>query len=316
MAPHYINPALIGTQFGDWCIMGNMRQQWGNAYTPFNTQSLAAEFKFFNSKNNNMLAIGTSFMSDQTMNGSFRSNYITAALVYSLELNHNHFFAAGFQLLHANRRLDYSKLSFGQQFTSRGFDLALPSGEAAFLSVLPYYSLGAGLLYTYGSNDNSTVIDVGLAAYDINQPNISAQGDKYNYLNIRYAGNINVQYESSDAVLFNFHSVYHRQATQNYFAIGGSVGYSLSEGKKDKIAFLGAWIREGDAVYPYTGLKFGNVQFGLSYDIVTSKQNNYPVNPQAFELSFIYTHVVNSNRKISKYVECPYKRRMVVFPEF
>jgi type IX secretion system PorP/SprF family membrane protein len=316
MAPQYVNPALIGTQFGDWCVMGNMRQQWGNAFTPFNTQSLAGEYKFNNTGSNNIWAIGGSFMSDQTMNGSFRSTYKTATLVYSQSINDYNYIAAGFQVQHANRRLDYSKLSFGQQFTSRGFDLALPNGESTLLSTIPYYSIGAGMLFTHATKDNAIVIDIGLAAYDINQPIISALGDKYNFLNIRYVGNLNLQYDPSDQVLFNFFSVYHRQATQNYFSLGGSIGYTLEDAGREKIGFLGAWFREGDAIYPFVGLKWQDVQIGLSYDVVISKQNNYPINPQAFELSFIYTHVVSSSRKISRYFECPYKRRVVVFPKF
>ena len=310
MAPHYVNPALTGTQYGDWCIMGNLRQQWGNASTPFNTQSMALEYKFYNENNDNVLAVGGALMNDQTMNGAFRSVYFNGTMAYHLNLSKYSNIAAGFFGSYNNRRLDYSKLTFGQQFTSGGFDLSLPTGETGLASMKPYLSLGSGILYTHFSDDNRFVLDVGGAAFDINQPSLSFLNDQSNRLNIRYAGNLNVQYYPNDLVALNFFSVYHRQATQNYFSVGGAVGRKVGSVDSDIMGFIGAWYREGDAVYPYVSLKWSNVQVGLTYDIVVSKQNKGPVNPQVFELSFIYTGKVPK----SKYYDCPFKRRIVLFP--
>jgi len=311
-APHYINPALTGTQYGDWCIMGNFRQQWGNAATPFNTQSLSFEQKFLKEDNENILAIGVSMMNDQTMNGAFRSVYASGTLAYHQNISDNSNFALGFLGSYNNRRLDYSKLTFGEQFSSGGFDLALPNGETNLSNLKPYFSLGTGLMYTYFSNYNDFILDIGFSAYDINQPRLSFLNDENNKLYVRYAGNLNAQYYPSEKVRLNFFSVYHRQGIQNYFSVGGSIGRNLGLPDHEVMTYLGAWFREGDAVYPYLGFSWDNVQVGLTYDIVISKQNLGPVNPQVFELSFVYTK--NKRSSIYDQVGCPNWNRIVRNP--
>lgn len=311
-APHYINPALTGTQYGDWCIMGNFRQQWGNAATPFNTQSLSFEQKFLREDNDNILAMGVSLMNDQTMNGAFRSTYASGTLAYHQNVSYNSNIALGFFGSYNNRRLDYNKLTFGEQFTSGGFNLALPNGETNLSNLKPYFSLGTGLMYTYFSNYNEFILDIGLSAYDINQPRLSFLNDENNKLNVRYAANLNAQYYPSEHLRLNFFSVYHRQATQNYFSVGGSVGRGVELMSHHVMVSAGAWFREGDAVYPYLGFSWDNIQVGLTYDIVISKQNLGPVNPQVFELSFVYTKKKRSS--VYDQVGCPNWNRIVRNP--
>lgn len=310
-APHFNNPALTGTQFGDWAVMANARQQWGNASTPFNTQVVSADFKLFkNNERVNYLAIGATMMNDQTMNGAFRSNYGAMSLAYHQKLGETHRIAAGFQGLYGNRRLDYSRLTFGSQFTGRGFDLAVANGETALSSMKPFFSLGAGLLYTISDNDGRFVMDVGLSSYDINRPNQSFLKDSMNQLNVRHVGYFNMQSYLTDRLFYQISGVYHRQARQNYFAVGGALGFPLQD-KNDfqNMFLLGAWFREGDAFYPYVGLRFQNFQLGLNYDVTYSKQNLGPSNPRSFEISFVYTGMYPRHKGL----RCPYWNRYVEF---
>lgn len=310
-APHFINPALVGTQYGNWSVMGNMRQQWGNASTPFNTQVAGAEVKLFNGQESkNFFALGTTMMNDQTMNGAFRSNYVNMSLAYHQMLSDNHRLAVGFQGAYGHRRLDYSRLTFGTQFSGRGFDVAIPAGETGLFSMKPFVSLSAGLLYTYIENYGDFIVDVGLSSYDINRPNQSFLKDSANLLNIRHVGYVNIQSYQGDQFYYQLSGIYHRQTRQNYFSLGGAIGFRMAN-NWDKMFLIGCWFREGDAIYPYTALRFGNTQIGLSYDITLSKQNLGPSNPRSLELSFIYTGVF----KKSNYWDCPFRRRNVVFPE-
>ena len=70
MAPQFINPALAGHHYGDWQVMSNMRTQWANAGTPFNTETIVGDYKIIGKEENeNTLSAGLAFMSDQSMNG-------------------------------------------------------------------------------------------------------------------------------------------------------------------------------------------------------------------------------------------------------
>ncbi len=308
-APHLNNPALAGTQYGDWAVMANIRQQWGNASTPFNTQALAGECKINNgSGGENYFAIGSMLMNDQTMNGAFRSNYANASFAYHRKLSHNHRIAAGFHGSYANRRLDYSRLQFGSQFDGSGFDVAIPAGETGLSSMKPFFSLGAGILYTLEQNEGDFLMDIGYASFDINRPNQSFLKDPNNQLNIRHVGYFNLQSYQTNDLYYQISSVFHYQALQNYFAIGGSLGLSLAN-EFEKMFLVGCWFREGDAIYPYTAFRFKGFQVGLNYDITLSKQNLGPSNPRTFELSLILT----GKYPKSNYYDCPFKNRYVRF---
>jgi len=311
-APHFNNPALTGTQFGDWAVMGNVRQQWGNAATPFNTQVLAADIKFHNNNSGSgYLAMGVNMMNDQTMNGSFRSNYLSGSLAYHLKLSPNHRIAAGFLGSYSQRRIDFSKLSTSSQFTGRGYDLAVPNGETNFSPMKPFFSLASGVLYTYMGYNGDLLIDLGYAAYDINRPTQSFLNDAGNQLNLRHVGYVNLQGypASSENLFFQFSGVFHYQALQNYFSVGGALGYNLSA-DWEKMFLIGCWFREGDAIYPYVGYAIKDFQVGINYDITISKQNLGPVNPRSLELSFVYTGLFPR----SNYWDCPQKKKNVRFP--
>jgi len=302
MAPNFINPALTGSGSGDWRIMGNMRQQWGNAGTPFNTQAFAGEIKILGKEENeNTLALSGFAMADQTMSGAFKSIYAGGSLGYHLQVGQNSRFAAGFQAQYGNRRIDYSQLTFGEQFTSGGFDISLPTGETALQSMKPFYSLGAGILYNY--KNETTNIDAGFAAFDINQPKQTFLNDPRQSLKRRYVVHGNMEFNSYGAWIWNINTIFHLQSVQNYFSIGGGGGLDLSNGNRENILFGGLWFREGDAIYPYAGLQIGSLQFGLSYDVTVSKQNKGPNNPRSFELSF----VLRQGRKIPNMIPCPWK---------
>jgi type IX secretion system PorP/SprF family membrane protein len=313
-APHFNNPALTGTQFGDWAVMGNVRQQWGNASTPFNTQVLAADIKLLNHRHGpGFFALGVNMMNDQTMNGAFRSNYASLSLAYHRKLSVNHYIAAGFLGAYGHRRLDFRKLSASNQFTGRGFDLAIPNGETQLSPMKPFFSMASGILYTYKGYNGDLLMDIGYAGYDLNRPNQSFLNDETNLLNLRHVGYFNLQGypASSDNLFCQISGIFHWQAVQNYFSVGGAVGYNLSA-DWEKMFLLGCWFREGDAIYPYVGYAIKNFQFGLNYDITISKQNLGPSNPRSLELSFVYTGLFPR----SNYWDCPQKNKNVRFPDF
>lgn len=293
MAPHFINPANVGTQYGDWTAMGNFRQQWNNAGTLFLTQSLAAEAKILGLDDEmNTLAIGLSFLNDQNMNGSFVSNYASGTLAYHVQLANNHRIGIGFQGSYSKRNLNFSNLSFGQQFTGRGFDLFLPNGEPNLFAMPAFFSMGAGLMYTFSTYNFN--VDVGAAMYDINRPYQSFQNQE-NRLEPRYALKLNAEYITNGSVIINLHNMYQRQNYQNYYALGGTMGLAVSSGTWDKILYAGGWFREGDSFIPYTGIQINDIRIGLSYDFTYSKQNKGPFNPQSFELSIMFTKSRKTN---------------------
>jgi type IX secretion system PorP/SprF family membrane protein len=302
MAPQFMNPAIVGTSPSDWLLMSNLRQQWGNAGTPFNTQTLAGEIRIkTKEESENTLGAGLAFMSDQSMNGSFRSVYFSGSLAYHASLNENDKLGIGFQANYGNRKIDYSQLVFGEQFTSGGFDVTFPTGETAISNMKPFFSLGAGLLYNH-KFDNLN-FDLGIAAFHINKPRQTFLADGNEILPLRIAAHFNVEYKLSDLWVLNFNSCYQRQAKPSYFSVGGTVGKDVSEGDFENILYFGGWFREGDSFYPYVGWLKGNVQIGFTYDITHSKQNQGPYIPKSFETSI----VIKQKHTKPGVIPCPWR---------
>lgn len=309
MAPNFVNPAITGTSQSDWRVMGNLRQQWGNAGTPFNTQAIAADIKLTGKEtedvdvyNQNTLAVGVALMLDQSMYGAFRSTYALGTLSYKAALTNEQSISLGIQAMYGDRSIDYSRLIFGEQFTSGGFDVRLPSGEQALSNMKAFVSLSAGLLYSYHNQDFN--FDIGASAFHLNNPKQTFLDDPSQIIPKRYLAHTNIEYSVSEMVSLNLNACYQIQALPAYFSVGGALGYDLT-GEKNSILYAGGWFREGDSFYPYLGWAVGNIQVGFSYDITHSKQNLGPTIPRSFEMSFVVKQKSDPNKKL--HTGCPWK---------
>ena len=303
MAPESVNPALIGTMLeSGWKVMSNYRQQWGSSGTPYNTFTLGAASKIYNKQSiGNTLYGSVQLMTDETMSGAFKSTYITSGLADFQNLDENNSIGIGFNLSYGQRTIDYSKLNFGEQFTSGGFNAGLPTGETALGIMKSFLSLSTGLMYSYQSDYFK--LDAGLAVFNLNSPKQSFLSDPNQSLPRRLAVNVNLEYALSDQLMLNMNTVFQSQSMVSYLNTGGSVGFDLSGGRRENILYTGLWYRVGDAFIPYLGLHYDNVLFGLSYDVAASNKLTGSVNPSSYEFSLIFS----KKRTNPGIIRCPWK---------
>lgn len=284
---YLVNPALIGSAKTDWRVAGNIRQQWNNAETPFNTASVNFEARLLKDRtSNNILAASAAVMADQSLNGAFKSTFATGTIAYHVSLNEESHFGIGFTGQFVSRTLNLSELTFGEQFTSGGFSATLPTGETALSTMKPFLSVGAGMLYSF--NRNRLGFNAGVAAFNVNRPKQTFLSDPNQYLPTRLVGSMNFEYDLTNMLLVNFNSIFHYQRRQAYFSMGGSLGVDISNTERRNIMYTGVWYRSNDALLPFWGLQIENVFVGLSYDVTVSKQNLGPSNPRTLEISFIF----------------------------
>lgn len=301
LSPNVVNPAITGSTNADWRVMSNYRQQWNNAETPFNTSSVTGEIKLLKQQTGDH-ALGTSIsiLADNSLDGAFKSVYASGTLAYHLKVSEDSKIGAGLIAQYVSRTLDLTSLTFGEQFTSGGFDVSFPTGETALSNMKPFLSVGSGLLYSLSRNYLS--LNAGISVFNINRPRQTFLSDPTEFLPVRFASNFNLEYEASDNVLLNFNSIFQSQKRQSYFAFGGSVGLDISYSERRNIMYLGGWYRSNDAITPYWGLQIGNAQLGISYDITTSKQNSGPSVPRTLELSLI----IRQKSQIPGVIPCPW----------
>ena len=170
-SPLNVNPALTGNINGDWRAIANLRDQWVGPASPYRTGTISFDTKILQKKipENSSIGIGGMMMLDQAMEGAIKSSYASLNTSYSIQLGADagdHRLGMGIGLIYGNRRVDYTKLNFEEQFTGYGFDTNLPTGEAALSQMKGYVSTSMGLLYSFTSSYSN--FDAGVSAFHLN----------------------------------------------------------------------------------------------------------------------------------------------------
>ena len=329
-SPLNINPALTADINGKWRAISNYRNQWIGPANPYTTETISFDSKIFQNvtgnyvDENTRVGIGGMILSDQAMAGVLKSNYASFNMSGNIRLVEKGGFENGRRIRHiskikmdqsaeqrlgigmgiiyGNKRIDYNKLNFGEQFTGFGFDSNLPTGEAALSKMKPYVSASAGLVYSH-STDNAS-FDLGVSAYHFNKPKQTLLNDENQYLATRYVVHGNYESWLNDQVILNANGIYQYQSGASYFSIGGALGYYLPNDEKDVILNGGLWYWSNNAVIPYVGFAYGNFQIGLTYDITISELSQAPRRAHTFELSFILRGAGSSNSGV---IPAPWK---------
>jgi len=310
-SPLNINPALTANINSDWRLISNVRDQWIGPASPYSTGTVSYDAKlnqgkYENVPQSNYVGIGGMLMYDKTMGGIQKSTYASLNLSYSVKLLEDDYgntqkLSVGFGGIYGRKNIDFSKVDFSNQFTGDGFDTNLPSGETALNNMRPYTSASAGMVYSTSSE--KTNFDIGVAAFHLNKPKQSYVQDEHQFLAVRKVVHANFETILNDKVIFNANGIYQNQAKASYFSVGGSLGYHIDEEAEGTVLNAGLWYWSKNALIPYVGVAYKDMQFGFSYDITISKLTQAEKKPSTFEVSLI----LRGTRKASGSIPCPWK---------
>jgi type IX secretion system PorP/SprF family membrane protein len=309
-SPLNVNPALTGHINADWRMILNLRDQWFNPSSPYATGTVSFDAKVFQNKipnveEKNIVGIGGMLMYDYTMNGIVTGVYGSVNLSYNILIGEDfygnkHRLGLGFGGTYASRYIDFSRLNFQAQFTGSGFNQNLPNNEAALSNMTPFFSASAGFLYTY--NTSKSNLDIGGAVYHLNEPKQTFLNDPYQFVPPRWVGNASFETFLNDGLVLNTNAIYQAQANAHYFSIGGALGIFLDPDGQS-IFNVGVWYWSANAIVPYVGFAYNDLQIGLSYDATISKLNEAAAKPTTFEISII----LRGKNKPSGIIPCPWK---------
>jgi type IX secretion system PorP/SprF family membrane protein len=305
-SPLNINPALTANISGKWRFISNFRDQWIGPASPYTTGTASFDISVLEDKipEGSTFGLGGMMMYDQAMQGALKSSSISLNTSYNITLadgDATHRLGIGIGGIFANKRVDFGKLSFGEQFSGYGFNTSLPTGESALANMKPYLSTSIGALYSITTTYSN--IDIGAAAFHLNKPKQSVLEDPNQYLAARYVGHANFETYINDQVVLNANGIYQRQQNTSYFSVGAALGYFLTGDPEDIVVSAGVWYWSNNAVIPYFGLMYHNMQFGISYDVTVSKLSRASEKPKSFELSLI----IRGTRKPQGVIWCPWK---------
>lgn len=288
-SPLTFNPALTGYFNGAHRLAINYRNQWANISSPYQTGAVSFDTRILQNKMaaNNKWGLGVQAMYDQAGAGVYKNSYIALSTGFNKGLDADGYqsIGIGIQAAYARHVVDFSKVSFANQFTSSGFDLSVPSGETINNRSISYADLNIGMLYNYGDEDGNN-FNVGASVYHLLSPSLGFFSAQNSRLARRYAVHASglLQVNQGDQLFFSANLM--QQARNNQAVVGMAYGWGVTD--TDAHLYAGAWLRVKDAVYPYIGLRTNNYQIGISYDITHSDLKKANGFTGSSELSFIY----------------------------
>ena len=308
-SPLNINPALTANINADWRIVSNLRDQWIGPASPYTTGTISYDRKIFQRKmagvpEGNVWGIGGMLMYDRAMAGIQKSTYASVNLTHRIKLIENdyvtHKLGAGFGAIYGRRFIDFSRVDFEDQFVGNGFNTNLPTGEAALSNMKPYFSASAGVTYSITTAKSNA--DFGVAAFHFTRPRQTFLENENEVLPTRKVIHANYERLINDNMVLNFNTIYQWQNKAEYYSVGGALGHYI-DNQQDMMLNFGVWYWSKNAVIPYVGLAYKDMQFGMSYDITISKLNEAPRRAKTFEISFIIRGVKDP----TGIIPCPWK---------
>ncbi|SKA13425.1 PorP/SprF family type IX secretion system membrane protein [Sediminibacterium ginsengisoli] len=306
-SPMSVNPALAGNGDADWRLVGIRRNQWiASGVEPLNTTSLSFDGKLIRQKSNdkNYIGGGLLFLQDYGLGGAYKSNSFNLVLSSHVSLDYEDVngLSIGLGGTYSNTLIDFNQLTFASQLSSAGFNRTLPTNEPYLSSIKPYYSVFAGITYTYTTETAS--FDIGIAGYRFMRTNRSALKDPNQLDPPRYNFHADYQTYLGERTAFNANAMYVIESNIQSYTVGMNLGHIL-EATDDQPTVLntGLWYRSKEAVIPYLGLMYRNLQGGLTYDINLSANRSTLGNLKTFEFSLI----LRSPQKRNNPIPCPWK---------
>lgn len=283
--PLLINPASTGLTYGPYRVASNYRSQWNDAGSAYKTFTISGDAQILKSKmaEGNILGLGLTFVNDKTLEGAVQSNSLALSTAYHVSLDEVQSVGVGFQGTYNERRIDFSRLHFENQFNGGGFDPSIPVGEALGDGKKYYMDLNAGAVYSFMDETRSFM--AGASVYNIlkkEETYLTEQFKKPMLYSVVVSGDIDMGVNNS----IYFSGNYRRQGNENETTIGMAYGFFLDETGYAALK-VGMWHRVKDALIPYAGFAINGLQVGCSYDYTVSQQTRANAK-NAFEISVVY----------------------------
>jgi type IX secretion system PorP/SprF family membrane protein len=241
LSPIYLNPAATGAGEHDLRFSAIYRRQWWTIPSQFNYTALSVD-KYIPSLKGGFGLLAThgseGYLKKTGIYGSY--SYTVCSGTLSAADNGGMprwFLAMGLQFGVAQRRIDFSKLTFADQLDVDGVipgsvtaaDIAVNNGKW-----LPDF--GAGSFFNYNLTDNSRLL-LGLSAHHINRPDeslTSTADTAHSQLPVRWTGNMMYTYTNPErSWSYSLAGLLYRQAQNNSLQVGAEVtqnNYDISVG--------------------------------------------------------------------------------------
>ncbi len=302
-SPMNINPALTGNFDGSYRFIGNGRRQWSSVTIPYQTFGISADANNFLRLKN--FGTGISIYQDKTGDSHFSTLQFNISASYRIKLNKDstHFITLGVQSGLTSRRIDYSNLTYDNQYNGFIYDPTIPSTENFQNAGKVYPNLNPGINYRYILKPR-TEVSLGFSVYNITKPKQSFYGNDFIVLDPRYNINIAGKIKLSEKFDLLPSALVMSQGTFREITFGTSLKYILKPTPNHyRAVYIGGWLRAKDAAFVSIGMDYQKLYIGLSYDINYS--NLRPASNLRGGMEFAVIYIFDRLPKKLKYKICP-----------
>ena len=308
-APMYLNPAMVGlNQKGS--IGLNYRNQWPNIDANFETYSFYIDNHF----EDQYSSVGLIFNTDREGIVGLQSNTIGLQYAYQVQLNNQWTFRPGIEVSYVMRDLNFSQLTFGDQFDQNG--LVNPVSAEAFNTGLKakFFDLAFGGLFF------NKDMWIGGAVHHTTEPNQSLTGDVAKLpRRISFHGGYKIPFTSINPASASRNSGKERSITPtfNYRTQGDFDALDLGAFVTLEPLLLGTWyrgipvrkvegVRNSESIIFMVAVQQARTTIGYSFDYTISDLGIGTGG--AHEISFRYTFSLADPRKppmSARRLNCP-----------
>lgn len=282
-----VNPAFVGFMPDAFRFSLINRTQWKAVSKPFRTFGLNAEASdLFNAKG---LGLGLVFITDIAGDSRYTNNNFSLSAGYHVKIpKTKHHVGIGAQVTYIQQRIDYSQLSYDNQYNGLFYDPNLSSKEFLNMEKQTFSDFSIGGAYQYRKNKEE-FISVGLAWYNLSAVQVSLLSDPSVQLDSRttFTSTADRKINSKYAILPS--AIVSLQGAFREIVIGGRVRRVIKDIRGDyKAVYGGVYWRNKDAIYLVIGMDYNDWYGGISYDVNLSSLREASNARGGFELVITY----------------------------
>jgi type IX secretion system PorP/SprF family membrane protein len=296
--PLLTNPANTGFTEGTYRLASNIRSQGTSGGSAYFTGYLSADVSPLRSKlaDGHKAGLGMYVMNDRALNGAVQTNSVGMSAAYHVGLDAygENSIGIGVQGTYNQRRIDYSRLTFENQYGPGGFNPSLPVGEPLDFQSKKFFDLNAGIVYHANLEHKSFF--AGFAAYNILQHKENNLANDFR-MPARFTFQSGGQFWTGEYGKVYVSLTAMSQARANEITVGSAYGHQLTDGEKNELV-AGLWYRHRDAIIPYLGYQVRTFQVGLSYDYTVSTLKTGAQIRNGYELTLLYKAPDNRELKV------------------
>ncbi|MDD5572049.1 MAG: PorP/SprF family type IX secretion system membrane protein, partial [Bacteroidales bacterium] len=254
------------------------RSQWDKVQKGYRTSSFNILYPLFigssesNTEIKNKPDMG--FCGQNYIAGAYNVLDFSFAFGYNKQLYKSHYVSAALICGYVQKLLDYSKLTFNEQYVAGSYNASNSNHENILNKKTCFADVGFGAVWYYnpGIEEKGKINSyIGVSGYHLNQPNESFVAGKGILLSkFNFIGGIKIP--GKNKIDFTPNIRYSFQGTIDELAYGFYLDYRVN--KSDKFS-VGLWYKNNDAFTYSICIERKLFAFSYSLDVVTSEIAKY-----------------------------------------